>query len=77
MIGEIDILLLLIYIFGLCGKGKLVLLVVLFWLMWVFGEVFIIVCWICLYCVVGMGGFVIGLGGVVVWFIWMLLVIYE
>ncbi|MBZ2167163.1 undecaprenyldiphospho-muramoylpentapeptide beta-N-acetylglucosaminyltransferase [Marinobacter sp. F4216] len=77
LIGDTDIPLSLIHISGLRGKGKLALLLAPFRLMRALGEAFTIVRQIKPDCVVGMGGFVTGPGGVAAWLTKTPLVIHE
>ena len=77
LIGETDIPLSLIHISGLRGKGKLALLLAPFRLMRALGEAFTILRRIRPDCVVGMGGFVTGPGGVAAWLNLTPLVIHE
>jgi len=77
LIGDTDIPLSLIHISGLRGKGKLALLLAPFRLMRALGEAFTIVRRIRPDCVVGMGGFVTGPGGLAAWLIRKPLVIHE
>jgi len=77
LIGETDIPLSLIHISGLRGKGKLALLAAPFRLMRALGEAFTVVRRIRPHCVVGMGGFVTGPGGVAAWLTRTPLVIHE
>lgn len=77
LIGDTDIPLSLIHISGLRGKGKLALLLAPFRLMRALGEAFTVVRRIRPDCVVGMGGFVTGPGGVAAWLIRTPLVIHE
>jgi|TARA_R100001079_G_scaffold75303_2_gene40324 UDP-N-acetylglucosamine--N-acetylmuramyl-(pentapeptide) pyrophosphoryl-undecaprenol N-acetylglucosamine transferase len=77
LIGETDIPLSLIHISGLRGKGKLALLLAPFRLMRALGEAFTILRRIRPDCVVGMGGFVTGPGGVAAWLNRTPLVIHE
>jgi UDP-N-acetylglucosamine--N-acetylmuramyl-(pentapeptide) pyrophosphoryl-undecaprenol N-acetylglucosamine transferase len=77
LIGETDIPLSLIHISGLRGKGKLALLLAPFRLMRALGEAFSILRQIRPDCVVGMGGFVTGPGGVAAWLTRTPLVIHE
>ncbi len=77
LIGETDIPLSLIHISGLRGKGKLALLLAPFRLMRALGEAFTILRGIRPDCVVGMGGFVTGPGGVAAWLNRTPLVIHE
>ncbi|MEA1079647.1 undecaprenyldiphospho-muramoylpentapeptide beta-N-acetylglucosaminyltransferase [Marinobacter qingdaonensis] len=77
LIGETDIPLSLIHISGLRGKGKLALVLAPFRLMRALGEAFTIVRRIRPDCVVGMGGFVTGPGGVAAWLTRTPLVIHE
>ncbi|GAA0848692.1 undecaprenyldiphospho-muramoylpentapeptide beta-N-acetylglucosaminyltransferase [Marinobacter szutsaonensis] len=77
LIGDTDIPLSLIHISGLRGKGKLALLLAPFRLMRALGEAFTVVRRIRPDCVVGMGGFVTGPGGVAAWLTRTPLVIHE
>lgn len=77
LIGDTDIPLSLIHISGLRGKGKLALLMAPFRLMRALGEAFTIMRRIRPDCVVGMGGFVTGPGGVAAWLTRTPLVIHE
>lgn len=77
LIGETDIPLSLIHISGLRGKGKLALVTAPFRLMRALGEAFTILRRIRPDCVVGMGGFVTGPGGVAAWLSRTPLVIHE
>ncbi|AZT82930.1 undecaprenyldiphospho-muramoylpentapeptide beta-N-acetylglucosaminyltransferase [Marinobacter sp. NP-4(2019)] len=77
LIGETDIPLSLIHISGLRGKGRLALLLAPFRLMRGLGEAFTVVRRIRPDCVVGMGGFVTGPGGVAAWLNRIPLVIHE
>jgi len=77
LIGETDIPLSLIHISGLRGKGKLALLLAPFRLMRGLGEAFSVVRKIRPDCVVGMGGFVTGPGGVAAWLNRIPLVVHE
>ncbi|WP_297795528.1 undecaprenyldiphospho-muramoylpentapeptide beta-N-acetylglucosaminyltransferase [uncultured Marinobacter sp.] len=77
LIGETDIPLSLIHISGLRGKGGLALLLAPFRLMRGLGEAFTVVRRIRPDCVVGMGGFVTGPGGVAAWLNRIPLVIHE
>ncbi|MBW4935633.1 undecaprenyldiphospho-muramoylpentapeptide beta-N-acetylglucosaminyltransferase [Marinobacter sp. F4206] len=77
LIGDTDIPLSLIHISGLRGKGKLALLLAPFRLMRALGEAFTIMRRIRPDCVVGMGGFVTGPGGVAAWLTRTPLVIHE
>lgn len=77
LIGDTDIPLSLIHISGLRGKGKLALLLAPFRLMRALGEAFTLVRRIRPDCVVGMGGFVTGPGGVAAWLTRTPLVIHE
>lgn len=67
----------LIHISGLRGKGKLTLMLAPFRLMRALGEAFTIMRQIRPDCVVGMGGFVTGPGGVAAWLTRTPLVIHE
>lgn len=77
LIAETDIPLSLIHISGLRGKGKLALVLAPFRLMRALGEAFTIMRRIRPDCVVGMGGFVTGPGGVAAWLTRTPLVIHE
>ena len=77
LIGDTEIPLSLIHISGLRGKGKLALLLAPFRLMRALGEAFTILRRIRPDCVVGMGGFVTGPGGVAAWLSRTPLVIHE
>ncbi|MGF2736908.1 undecaprenyldiphospho-muramoylpentapeptide beta-N-acetylglucosaminyltransferase [Marinobacter sp. DUT-1] len=77
LIGDTDIPLSLIHISGLRGKGKLALLLAPFRLMRALGEAFTVVRRIRPDCVVGMGGFVTGPGGLAAWLTRKPLVIHE
>ncbi|MDX1597121.1 MAG: undecaprenyldiphospho-muramoylpentapeptide beta-N-acetylglucosaminyltransferase [Marinobacter sp.] len=77
LIGETDIPLSLIHISGLRGKGGLALLLAPFRLMRGLGEAFTVVRRIRPDCVVGMGGFVTGPGGIAAWLNRIPLVIHE
>ncbi|WP_286221925.1 undecaprenyldiphospho-muramoylpentapeptide beta-N-acetylglucosaminyltransferase [Marinobacter apostichopi] len=77
LIGDTDIPLSLIHVSGLRGKGKLALLKAPFRLMRALGEAFTIMRRIRPHCVVGMGGFVTGPGGVAAWLTRTPLVIHE
>ncbi|MBD3640877.1 MAG: undecaprenyldiphospho-muramoylpentapeptide beta-N-acetylglucosaminyltransferase [Marinobacter sp.] len=77
LIGDTDIPLSLIHISGLRGKGKLALLLAPFRLMRALGEAFTVVRRIRPDCVVGMGGFVTGPGGLAAWLTRTPLVIHE
>lgn len=77
LIGETDIPLSLIHISGLRGKGKLALLMAPFRLMRALGEAWTLLREIRPDCVVGMGGFVTGPGGVAAWLQKRPLVIHE
>ncbi|AOY88749.1 undecaprenyldiphospho-muramoylpentapeptide beta-N-acetylglucosaminyltransferase [Marinobacter salinus] len=77
LIGDTDIPLSLIHISGLRGKGKLALLMAPFRLMRALGEAFTVVRRVRPDCVVGMGGFVTGPGGVAAWLTRTPLVIHE
>ncbi|GHD52229.1 UDP-N-acetylglucosamine-N-acetylmuramylpentapeptide N-acetylglucosamine transferase [Marinobacter persicus] len=77
LIGETDIPLSLIHISGLRGKGKLALLLAPFRLMRALAEAWSILRRIEPHCVVGMGGFVTGPGGVAAWLLKRPLVIHE
>ncbi|MCG2581011.1 MAG: undecaprenyldiphospho-muramoylpentapeptide beta-N-acetylglucosaminyltransferase [Marinobacter sp.] len=77
LIGETDIPLSLIHISGLRGKGKLALLLAPYRLMRGLGEAFTVVRKIRPDCVVGMGGFVTGPGGVAAWLNRIPLVVHE
>lgn len=77
LIGETDIPLSLIHISGLRGKGALALVLAPFRLMRALGEAFTILRQIRPDCVVGMGGFATGPGGVAAWLTRTPLVIHE
>ncbi|MET4025329.1 UDP-N-acetylglucosamine--N-acetylmuramyl-(pentapeptide) pyrophosphoryl-undecaprenol N-acetylglucosamine transferase [Marinobacter sp. MBR-99] len=77
LIGETDIPLSLIHISGLRGKGKLALVLAPFRLMRALGEAFTLLRKIKPDCVVGMGGFVTGPGGVAAFLQRVPLVIHE
>lgn len=77
LIGGTDIPLSLIHISGLRGKGKLALLSAPFRLMRALGEAFTVLHRVKPDCVVGMGGFVTGPGGVAAWLRKTPLVIHE
>lgn len=77
LVLQYDIVIDMLVIIGLCGKGKLVLLVVLWWLMCVLCVVGMIICKCQLCVVVVFGGFVFGFGGMVMCLYWMLLIVYE
>jgi len=77
LIGETDIPLSLIHISGLRGKGKLALLLAPFRLMRALGEAYTLLRRIRPDCVVGMGGFVTGPGGVAAWMQRTPLIIHE
>ncbi|MDY6814887.1 MAG: undecaprenyldiphospho-muramoylpentapeptide beta-N-acetylglucosaminyltransferase [Pseudomonadota bacterium] len=77
LIGDTDIPLSLIHISGLRGKGKLALVLAPFRLMRALGEAFTVVRRIRPDCVVGMGGFVTGPGGLAAWLTRTPLVIHE
>lgn len=77
LIGDTDIPLSLIHISGLRGKGKLALLSAPFRLMRALGEAFTVLRKVKPDCVVGMGGFVTGPGGVAAWLRKTPLVIHE
>ena len=77
LIGETEIPLSLIHISGLRGKGKLALLLAPFRLMRALGEAHTIMRRINPDCVVGMGGFVTGPGGVAAWMQRKPLIIHE
>lgn len=77
LISETEIPLSLIHISGLRGKGKLALLLAPVRLMRALGEAFTLVRRIRPDCVVGMGGFVTGPGGVAAWITRTPLVIHE
>lgn len=77
LIGETDIPLSLIHISGLRGKGKLALVMAPFRLMRALGEAFTLLRKIKPDCVVGMGGFVTGPGGVAAFLQRVPLVIHE
>ncbi len=77
LIGDTEIPLSLIHISGLRGKGKLALLFAPFRLLRALGEAFTVLRQIKPDCVVGMGGFVTGPGGVAAWLRKTPLVIHE
>ena len=77
LIGDTGIPLSLIHISGLRGKGKLALLMAPFRLMRGLGEAFTVMRRIRPDCVVGMGGFVTGPGGLAAWIMRIPLVIHE
>ncbi|MGC8121606.1 undecaprenyldiphospho-muramoylpentapeptide beta-N-acetylglucosaminyltransferase [Marinobacter sp. VGCF2001] len=77
LIGETDIPLSLIHISGLRGKGRLALLLAPFRLMRALGEAYTQLRRIRPDCVVGMGGFVTGPGGIAAWLLRKPLVIHE
>ncbi|MCW9010841.1 undecaprenyldiphospho-muramoylpentapeptide beta-N-acetylglucosaminyltransferase [Marinobacter sp.] len=77
LIGDTDIPLSLIHISGLRGKGKLELLLAPFRLMRALGEAYTHLRRIRPDCVVGMGGFVTGPGGIAAWLMRKPLVIHE
>ncbi|WP_288992798.1 glycosyltransferase, partial [uncultured Marinobacter sp.] len=77
LIGETDIPLSLIQVSGLRGKGRLALLMAPFRLMRALGQAFTIVRTIRPHCVIGMGGFVTGPGGLSAWLNRVPLVIHE
>ncbi len=77
LIGETDIPLAVIQVSGLRGKGKLALLMAPFRLMRALGQAFTEVRRIKPDCVVGMGGFVTGPGGIAAWLTKTPLVIHE
>ncbi|MCM0611035.1 undecaprenyldiphospho-muramoylpentapeptide beta-N-acetylglucosaminyltransferase [Marinobacter sediminum] len=77
LISDTDIPLSLIHISGLRGKGMLALLAAPFRLMRALGEAFTVVRRIRPDCVIGMGGFVTGPGGVAAWLTRTPLVIHE
>ena len=77
LIGDTDIPLSLIHISGLRGKGRLALVLAPFRLMRALGEAFTVLRQIRPDCVVGMGGFVTGPGGVAAWLTRTPLVIHE
>jgi len=77
LIGDTGIPLSLIHISGLRGKGKLALVMAPFRLMRALGEAFTIMRRIRPDCVVGMGGFVTGPGGLAAWLTRTPLVIHE
>eukprot|EP00163_Fabomonas_tropica_P028615 TRINITY_DN5866_c0_g3_i1.p1 TRINITY_DN5866_c0_g3~~TRINITY_DN5866_c0_g3_i1.p1 ORF type:complete len:362 (+),score=41.61 TRINITY_DN5866_c0_g3_i1:734-1819(+) len=77
LIGDTGIPLSLIHISGLRGKGKLALLLAPFRLMRALGEAFTVMREIKPHCVVGMGGFVTGPGGLAAWLTRTPLVIHE
>ncbi|TGN38149.1 undecaprenyldiphospho-muramoylpentapeptide beta-N-acetylglucosaminyltransferase [Marinobacter confluentis] len=77
LISETDIPLAVIQVSGLRGKGKLALLLAPFRLMRALGQAFQEIRRIRPQCVVGMGGFVTGPGGVAAWLTKTPLVIHE
>ncbi|WP_417517840.1 undecaprenyldiphospho-muramoylpentapeptide beta-N-acetylglucosaminyltransferase [Marinobacter sp.] len=77
LIGDTGIPLSLIHISGLRGKGKLALVMAPFRLMRALGEAFTVMRRIRPDCVVGMGGFVTGPGGLAAWLTRTPLVIHE
>ncbi|KAA1173126.1 undecaprenyldiphospho-muramoylpentapeptide beta-N-acetylglucosaminyltransferase [Marinobacter salinexigens] len=77
LIGDTGIPMSLIHISGLRGKGKMALLLAPFRLMRALGEAFTVMLQIRPHCVVGMGGFVTGPGGVAAWLTRTPLVIHE
>tara|TARA_R110002111_G_scaffold244777_1_gene307060 strand:+ start:9973 stop:11079 length:1107 start_codon:yes stop_codon:yes gene_type:complete len=77
LIADTGIPLSLIHISGLRGKGKLALIMAPFRLMRALGEAFTIMRRIRPDCVVGMGGFVTGPGGLAAWLTRTPLVIHE
>ncbi|HBM49693.1 MAG TPA: UDP-N-acetylglucosamine--N-acetylmuramyl-(pentapeptide) pyrophosphoryl-undecaprenol N-acetylglucosamine transferase, partial [Marinobacter sp.] len=77
LVGGTDIPLSTIHISGLRGKGKLALLLAPFRLMRALGEAWTLLRRINPDCVVGMGGFVTGPGGVAAWMQRRPLVVHE
>ncbi len=77
LIGETGIPLAVISVSGLRGKGKLALLLAPFRLVRALGQAFTIVRRIRPDCVIGMGGFVTGPGGVAAWLSRKPLLIHE
>ena len=77
LVADTDIPLTLIQVSGLRGKGKLALLLAPFRLMRALGQAFTEMRRIRPNCVVGMGGFVTGPGGVAAWLTRTPLVIHE
>lgn len=77
LVADTDIPLTLIQVSGLRGKGKLALLMAPFRLMRALGQAFTEMRRIRPQCVVGMGGFVTGPGGVAAWLTRTPLVIHE
>jgi UDP-N-acetylglucosamine--N-acetylmuramyl-(pentapeptide) pyrophosphoryl-undecaprenol N-acetylglucosamine transferase len=77
LIGDTDIPLSLIHIQGLRGKGRLALLMAPFRLMRALAEAYTLLRRLRPDCVVGMGGFVTGPGGVATWLQKRPLVIHE
>ena len=77
LIGDTGIPLSLIHVSGLRGKGKAALLVAPFKLLRALGEAYTVMRRIRPDCVVGMGGFVTGPGGVAAWLTRTPLVIHE
>lgn len=77
LISDTDIPLAAIQVSGLRGKGKLALLLAPFRLMRALGQAFTEMRRIRPHCVIGMGGFVTGPGGVAAWLMKTPLVIHE
>ncbi|PSF10502.1 undecaprenyldiphospho-muramoylpentapeptide beta-N-acetylglucosaminyltransferase [Marinobacter fuscus] len=77
LIGDTGIPLSLIHISGLRGKGRLALITAPFRLLRALGEAYTLLRRIRPHCVVGMGGFVTGPGGVAAWLMRTPLVIHE
>ncbi|MFN2362051.1 MAG: undecaprenyldiphospho-muramoylpentapeptide beta-N-acetylglucosaminyltransferase [Marinobacter sp.] len=77
LIGGTDIPLSLIQVSGLRGKGRLALVMAPFRLMRALAQAFTVVRNIRPHCVIGMGGFVTGPGGVAAWLTKAPLVIHE
>ncbi|HKK55060.1 undecaprenyldiphospho-muramoylpentapeptide beta-N-acetylglucosaminyltransferase [Marinobacter sp.] len=77
LIADTDIPLSLIKVSGLRGKGRLALLLAPFRLMRALGQAFTEMRRIRPHCVVGMGGFVTGPGGIAAWLTRTPLVIHE
>lgn len=77
LIADTDIPLSVIKVSGLRGKGKLALLLAPFRLMRALGQAFTEMRRIQPHCVVGMGGFVTGPGGIAAWLTRTPLVIHE
>ncbi|KPP98282.1 undecaprenyldiphospho-muramoylpentapeptide beta-N-acetylglucosaminyltransferase [Marinobacter sp. HL-58] len=77
LIGDTDIPLSLIQVSGLRGKGRLALVMAPFRLMRALAQAFTVLRTIRPHCVIGMGGFVTGPGGVAAWLTRAPLVIHE